>query len=783
MRKKRSFISLLAAAILSSLLLTLLSAGWGQLSSPALLHAQEVLPDGSRSVDVPVPLSYNVELIGQFGGEVRAVAVQGNYVYAGMDSRLVILDITHPATPTVAGDILLPDRALDIAIADSYVYIADWYEGGLQVVDVSNPAQPVEAGSYNSPGQAVDVTVAGSFAYLADGFEGLRVVDVSNPAQPVEVGTYETPDFASGVAVSGGFAYVADGYGRRLRVVDVSNPAQPIEVGSFDTSGYASNVVVVDGLAYVTVWSDGLRVVDVSDPTQPVEIGFYDMTSELGNVAVVGGFVYLAAWTGGLRVMDVGDPAQPVEVGSYATPGEARDVAVAGGLAYVADMSGGLLILRYQPTFYPVVGRVTNWDGLPLPGIELSITPTQTAVTDSRGNYTFSRLVPGIYTVTPTYADFIFEPASRTFSVPPLARGQDFAVSIESVSIYTIGGGIYESSFDGPLPFLDSVSLYLSNGSQTATSDGRYAFADLPPGSHVVTPSLAEHSFYPASRAVMIPPNREDVDFIVVKDPALNILGTVRQSNGEPFAGVQMQIGQMPTTTRGVTRGAALLSTELGISSTPSTTTDAEGRYAFLNLEPGAYTVAAHLDGYALLPVSRTVVLPTLNEYLFTILSGPVIGTATSGITTTLTLTDTQGLTTTLTFPADALPMGVPMPVTVTVTPGLMPFTPGYASIHHTFELTVTYPDARGALADFTQPVSVTVRYSITDTRVVSDTGVIGLWRLDAGEWVQADQNCSPSSAQSHDESARVVYSTLCQPGLYALAGPTHQRFVPWVNR
>ena len=48
-------------------------------------------------------------------------------------------------------------------------YVTDELSG-LQIIDISNPASPTLAGVYNTPGYAVGVAVAGNYAYVADEF-------------------------------------------------------------------------------------------------------------------------------------------------------------------------------------------------------------------------------------------------------------------------------------------------------------------------------------------------------------------------------------------------------------------------------------------------------------------------------------------------------------------------------------------------------------------------------------------------------------------------------------
>jgi len=78
-----------------------------------------------------------------------------------------------------------------VAVAGSYAYVADgnW---GLQVIDISDPASPTIAGDVYTPGYASGVAVAGSYAYVADGNWGLQIL-------PAQCGLFieATPDDAT----------------------------------------------------------------------------------------------------------------------------------------------------------------------------------------------------------------------------------------------------------------------------------------------------------------------------------------------------------------------------------------------------------------------------------------------------------------------------------------------------------------------------------------------------------------------------------------------------------
>ncbi len=176
----------------------------------------QLRPDGIGVNNLSANLGdgQNVGFLGQIGGSVSAVAVQGNYAYAREGSRLTVLDISDRGEPTLVGQTTsLRGNVVSVAVAGNYAYLAA-ESAGLRIIDVANPANPAEVGFYDTPGIARGVAVAGDYAYVADDrIGGLRIINITNPAKPKETGFYNTPGIARGVAVAGNYAYVADDAG------------------------------------------------------------------------------------------------------------------------------------------------------------------------------------------------------------------------------------------------------------------------------------------------------------------------------------------------------------------------------------------------------------------------------------------------------------------------------------------------------------------------------------------------------------------------------------------
>jgi hypothetical protein len=322
------------------------------------------LPDIARA-QAPEPQT-PVRLVGQFGGVIDAIAVQGHYAYIGMGPRMVVLDVANPAQPVVLGQTaVLPDLVKGLAVAGRYVYIAD-DGGGLRIADVFDPTAPTLVGSFTAADKAESVLVIGTIAYIANGIDGLVILDISNPAAPVEIGSC---DIFGGhvyeVAIRGSYAYLAAGEGG-LRIVDISFMDSPYEIGSYAPPDDVLGVGIVGSVAYLATGGyDGrLYVINVADPFAPAEIGDYDIPGYYAAaITIAGNTAYVAAYGDGLRIFDIATPSHPVEVGFYDGPSwSAKDVAVAGSIAYAIGGSDRLSILNVSRRTAPL--EIGSFSGL-----------------------------------------------------------------------------------------------------------------------------------------------------------------------------------------------------------------------------------------------------------------------------------------------------------------------------------------------------------------------------------------------------------------------------------
>ena len=149
---------------------------------------------------------------------------------------------------------------------------------------------------------------------------------------------------------------------------------------------------------------------------------FYNPTTVNFPAEYVGKYFYAEFCSGWIRRFDPGTGTATAFATGIANPVDLI-VTADGSLYYLARGAGAVFRVRFNAptnTFGDVTGQITNSsDGTPVPGTVIGMTGTQTrkTITDANGNYRFDNVqTSGVYTVTPSRANFSFNPAQRSLS-------------------------------------------------------------------------------------------------------------------------------------------------------------------------------------------------------------------------------------------------------------------------------------------------------------------------------------------------------------------------------
>jgi uncharacterized repeat protein (TIGR01451 family) len=242
---------------------------------------------------------------------------------------------------------------------------------------------------------------------------------------------------------------------------------------------------------------------------------------------------------------------------------------------------------------YTISGRITSTTtqpaGQPVAGVTVKLTGSQTAEvsTNNNGEYTFPNLgIGGNYSVTPTLADHLVSPSSKSANNLTSNQTLDFTVS----QLFDIRG-IVKDEQGAPM---SGVVINL-NGSpiMTTVADGKFEFLNRTGGQTItVKPSKNGFTFNPVQEVVSL--NADRLDLVFTGTPlTFNIGGAItRSDNSAPVNGLIVNLRN--------NSGGPIIGT---------TTTAASGTYNFNMLPAGAnYHVSLPpQSGFTFTPDGRTI--------------------------------------------------------------------------------------------------------------------------------------------------------------------------------
>ena len=171
-------------------------------------------------------------------------------------------------------------------------------------------------------------------------------------------------------------------------------------------------------------------------------------------------------------------------------------------------------------------------------------------------------------------------------SSPPTELQQGYVLI--PASTVSLSGNVTLGSGPGATPLVNSPIALTGSHAATTTTDamGRYTFANLPSGgTYTITPSSTAFTFAPPARTLTnVVTDASGLDF-VASAVVHTISGQVRDRNDTGVPGITLQL----------TGGA-----------TATTTSDADGRYAFTVPDGLTFTITPSRPGFVFTPPSQT---------------------------------------------------------------------------------------------------------------------------------------------------------------------------------
>lgn len=114
------------------------------------------------------------------------------------------------------------------------------------------------------------------------------------------------------------------------------------------------------------------------------------------------------------------------------------------------------------------------------------------ATTDTSGDFSFTTLAAGNYTVSPSKSGYVFSPVSRAATIASASlTSLTFSATASTAATYTISGTVSGSAVAGVVITLNGSNV----GSAVTDLSGNYTFTGLVSGTYTVTASLDGYSF------------------------------------------------------------------------------------------------------------------------------------------------------------------------------------------------------------------------------------------------------------------------------------------------
>jgi hypothetical protein len=341
-----------------------------------------------------------------------------------------------------------------------------------------------------------------------------------------------------------------------------------------------------DGSGFVYLSSGTLRVYDIASQQSGVLAGFTDGSIQDASVSPDANAVAITFTPNGTQnsdiyVLDFTDPANPTST-PLTTDGRSAK-----------PTWSSTAPTTPVPDTWSIAGTVTDATGDPLAGVVITANNGSQATTAADGGYSFTGLMQGTYTLTPTLEGYTFEPPNITVAVPPDATGQDFTATPDDPGppddplTFSIAGMVAQ---DDGNPVAGATITTNMGDSATTTSSGTYTFTELLTGTYTLTPTLEGYTFEPPNITVAVPPDATGQDFTALAVPGANATLSSNHTEGQPGSAFVFSGQDFPLNT-----DASVRVNDVDLAFDPPLMTDSSGMITFVlgtaELAPGLYRV------------------------------------------------------------------------------------------------------------------------------------------------------------------------------------------------
>ncbi|UKN03662.1 hypothetical protein K6119_09065 [Paracrocinitomix mangrovi] len=203
-------------------------------------------------------------------GSIAQMTILNNYLYVIDNNQLRPFSISDPINPVEGTSAYLSWNTETIFPDGNYLYMGT--QTGMLIYSTQDPAAPQWVGSIEHWRACDPVVIQDNIAYVTvrsgsmcgGDINQLDIIDITNKSNPVLLESYDMTN-PHGVGIDGSTLFVCDGKDG-LRVFDASNPS---DAGNHQIKRFsniqATDVIPYNGVAMV-IGDDGIYQYDYTDP-------------------------------------------------------------------------------------------------------------------------------------------------------------------------------------------------------------------------------------------------------------------------------------------------------------------------------------------------------------------------------------------------------------------------------------------------------------------------------------------------------------------------------------
>ncbi len=242
------------------------------------------------------------------------IEAKSDLIFLALADSLKIFETNGIGDITYISWFVFPAEIHSFHIDGNYLYAG--LETGLKIYDISDIENIQEAGDYEYETYIRDIDVAGNLTFIAGNTNGYKILKTGNLSNIEEKFYFPYTDISYGICLNGNLAFLSL-YERGLQAVFLEDPVNPENIASVE-AGPMRELKYKDHAVYgmKVKGADTLLVYNVTDVFQMSLAATITSQTGISDFVFAGDYLLINEYNQGVRIFDISDPLNPEEAGT-----------------------------------------------------------------------------------------------------------------------------------------------------------------------------------------------------------------------------------------------------------------------------------------------------------------------------------------------------------------------------------------------------------------------------------------------------------------------------------